>query len=74
MRTPSRPRRVHTDQRRENLLGFEEVVVKGVHVNIDGSGSSRQEAGPLPRKDTTLFTPEAGERERYRYSGDTHHL
>ena len=31
-----------------NLLSFEEVVVKGVHVNINSSGCSGEEACPLP--------------------------
>lgn len=34
-----------------NLLSFEEVVVKGVHVNINSSGGSGEEACPLPRKE-----------------------
>lgn len=34
----------------EVLLSFEEVVVKGVHVNINSSGCSREEACPLPGK------------------------
>lgn len=29
-------------------LGFEEVVVKGVHVNINSGGCGREEACPLP--------------------------
>lgn len=32
-----------------DLLGFEEVVVKGVHVNINSCGCSREETCPLPR-------------------------
>lgn len=40
----------HWCERREvhNLLSFEEVVVKRVHVNINSSGCSREEARPLP--------------------------
>ena len=34
-----------------HLLSFEEVVVKGVHVNINSSGCSGEEACPLPRKE-----------------------
>lgn len=34
----------------KNLLSFEEVVVKGVHVNINSSGCSGEEACPLPGK------------------------
>lgn len=36
-----------------NSLGFEEIVVKGVHVNINSSGRSREEACPLPRRRET---------------------
>ena len=36
--------------RYEDLLSFEEVIVKGVHVNINSSGCSREEACPLPKK------------------------
>lgn len=42
--TPFSHGRVH------NLLSFEEVVVKGVHVNINSRGRSGEEACPLPGK------------------------
>lgn len=41
----------------QNLLSFEEVVVKGVHVNINSSGCSGEEAGPLPGKEKTSSKP-----------------
>lgn len=34
-----------------NLLSFEEVVVKRVHVNVNSCGCSREETCPLPGKD-----------------------
>lgn len=41
-----------------NLLSFEEVVVKGVHVNINSRGCSREEACPLPgRREDDIGDP-----------------
>lgn len=35
----------------EDSLSFEEIVVKGVHVNINSCGCSREEARPLPEEE-----------------------
>lgn len=47
-------------------LSFKEVVVKGVHININSSGCSREETCPLP---SVVFSIE---QEVCTHDGDTH--